>query len=109
MSLCFNTGQVSIWLSVLTPVLSSGNRDLCIFDLTRALEKTVAMPRQVQELVSIAYSPRLRCILERDLDGVLLHPANVNLAVLSAEDIRRIVERAFNATPFATTCGMGDL
>lgn len=98
-----STSLVSIWLSVLTLVLQSAKQDLYTFDLMRALEKTVALHRLILELVSFVYSPRRWPILERELEVLLLRPATLEPAEPSADDMRRIVERAFNATPFATT------
>lgn len=69
----------------------------------RGLEKTVALTRDLQELVSFAYSPRLRSFLERELDVRLLPPPTVEFPDPTDEDMRAVVEQAFNATLFART------
>lgn len=94
---------------MLTAILGSANEGLYTFNLISALEKMGTLPRQIQVLVNLACSPQLGSIFEKELDVVLLRPATVNLVAPSAEDKTRIVERAFNATPFSTGRRMEEL
>lgn len=63
----------------------------------------ITLPRQIQELVSFAYCPRLRSILLKEVEIVSLDCPTVILPEPSVVDMRRIAEQAFNNTEFAST------
>jgi hypothetical protein len=80
---------------------TADNRTLNQFDLARALQKLVTLSSHIQDLTNLAYSPRLRSILEKELEVVLVDPIMVPAPEPSLDDMKRAVQHAFALTEYA--------
>ncbi|KAH8154703.1 uncharacterized protein LAJ45_01234 [Morchella importuna] len=84
------------------------DRTLNQFDLARALQKLVTLSSHIQDLINFAYSPRLRSILEKKLEVVLVDPIVDPVPEPSLGEMKCTVQHAFAMTEYAKDlCALG--